>query len=397
MYATPDVGLPYEEFKTRWEGNWARMEREAFTYLMQGITGFRQTPGPASLELALKKRIDAGEVPGPRIHLGGALWMSEVHFQQHLKRYKQTDPKAIDFIRHRFEYNVIRDLKNLDPNGWGVEGPDFNYWKLYLWDDPYDGKNDFTDEELRFLIDRGHKLGKKIDIHVGGNGNPGLRRGLQFDVDTLEHPFERDVIVDWDIIQGYVRKGVIIDSLLQVKLAASERAADPHRFSEALYIMSMDPKEYRLLMRYRDKLVWNQRNSDRRGFGVYPADAGQTGRTYVEQMKIIATAKENMRRFIKAGAKFAMGTDTGAMMGFRQESPHAREMMHMVEMGMTPMHAIESATRINAEVLGMQKELGTIEKGKLADFIVVAGNPLLDMEGAMKRVYVVVKGGVRYK
>jgi imidazolonepropionase-like amidohydrolase len=114
-------------------------------------------------------------------------------------------------------------------------------------------------------------------------------------------------------------------------------------------------------------------------------------------MKIIATAKENMRRFIKAGAKFAMGTDTGAMMGFRQESPHAREMMHMVEMGMTPMQAIESATRINAEVLGMQKELGTIEKGKLADFIVVAGNPLLDMEGAMKRVYVVVKGGVRYK
>ncbi len=397
MYATPDVGLPYEEFKTRWEGNWARMEREAFTYLMQGITGFRQTPGPASLELALKKRIDAGEVPGPRIHLGGALWMSEVHFQQHLKRYEQTDPKAIDFIRHRFEYNVIRDLKNLDPNGWGVEGPDFNYWKIYLWDDPYDGKNDFTDEELRFIIDRGHKLGKKIDIHVGGSGIPGLRRGLQFDVDTLEHPFERDVIVDWDIIQGYVKKDVIIDSLLQVKLAASERAADPHRFSETPYIMSMDPSEYRLLMRYRDKMVWNQRNPDRRGFGVYPADAGQTGRTYVEQMQIIATAKENMRRFIKAGAKFAMGTDTGAMMGFRQENPHAREMMHMVEMGMTPMQAIESATRINAEVLGMQKELGTIEKGKLADLIVVAGNPLLNMESAMKRVYVVVKGGVRYK
>ena len=69
--------------------------------------------------------------------------------------------------------------------------------------------------------------------------------------------------------------------------------------------------------------------------------------------------------------------------------------MHMVEMGMTPMGAIQAATRNGAEALGRLKDLGTIEKGKLADVIVVAGNPLLDMEKAMKRVYAVVMGGVR--
>ena len=301
----------------------------------------------------MKRKIDAGEIAGPRIHLGGALWLSKPHWERHLKANRQTDPAAIDFIKHHFEYNVVEDLKNLDPNGWGVEGPDFNFWKLYLWEEPFDGKNDFTDEELRYLIDRAHKLGKIVDVHCGGNGNSGLRRMLAFDVDTLEHPFERDVLVDWDIIQGYVKKGVIVDTLLQVKVSRPERAADPHRFDETLYTMSMDPRDHRLLMRYRDKMLWNLRHPDQPGLTLYPEDSGATGASFNQQMKVIAMSKENMRRFIKAGAKFAMGTDTGAFFGFRQEDAYAREMMHMVEMGMTAMQAIESATRINAEALGM--------------------------------------------
>ncbi len=107
-------------------------------------------------------------------------------------------------------------------------------------------------------------------------------------------------------------------------------------------------------------------------------------------------SKENMRRFIKAGAKFSMGTDTGAFLNFQQEDPNASELMLMVEMGMDPLRAIQAGTHNGAEALGLLRELGTIEKGKLADVIVVAGNPLQDM-AAMKRVAYVAKGGVRYK
>ncbi len=57
---------------------------------------------------------------------------------------------------------------------------------------------------------------------------------------------------------------------------------------------------------------------------------------------------------------------------------------------------IEAGTRNGAEALGLLKDLGTLEKGRLADVIVVAGNPLQNMS-AMKRVAYVVKGGVRYK
>jgi imidazolonepropionase-like amidohydrolase len=110
----------------------------------------------------------------------------------------------------------------------------------------------------------------------------------------------------------------------------------------------------------------------------------------------LRTSKENMRRFIKAGVKFSMGTDTGAFLDFQQEDPNAMEMMYMVEMGMDPMEVIAASTRYGAEALGMPGQLGTIERGKLADVIVVAGNPLRDM-AAMKRVAYVIKGGVRYK
>ena len=94
----------------------------------------------------------------------------------------------------------IENLNDLDPNNWGVEGPNFNFWKLYMWEEPFDGQNDFTDQELRFIINRGHELGKVIDVHCGGHNN-GLRRMLAFDIDTLEHPFYGHELIDWDIIE----------------------------------------------------------------------------------------------------------------------------------------------------------------------------------------------------
>jgi imidazolonepropionase-like amidohydrolase len=103
-----------------------------------------------------------------------------------------------------------------------------------------------------------------------------------------------------------------------------------------------------------------------------------------------------MRRFIRAGAQFSMGTDTPAFLNFIQEDPNANEIRAMVELGMSPMDAIAASTRIGALALGMENDLGTIEAGKLADVIVVAGNPLADLS-AFLRVYAVIKGGVRYK
>jgi imidazolonepropionase-like amidohydrolase len=90
-----------------------------------------------------------------------------------------------------------------------------------------------------------------------------------------------------------------------------------------------------------------------------------------------------------------MGTDSGTPMNFHTEALW-REIKIHVDMGMSPQRAIMAATRVNARgVLGLP-DRGTIEAGKLADIIVVNGNPLYDIV-ALSHVEVVVKDGIVYK
>ena len=120
-----------------------------------------------------------------------------------------TPPDAVDWLRNEFAYHVIEDVdKDTDV----LLSDDFNYWKLYMSADPWDRTNDFTDEELRFMIDKTHKHGKKVDCHTGalkGRKNEALRRMLAFNLDTLEHPFYPHFVVDMDIIEGYVKTGLV--------------------------------------------------------------------------------------------------------------------------------------------------------------------------------------------
>jgi imidazolonepropionase-like amidohydrolase len=410
LFPSPPANLPLANFKARWERNWGRQPYHAFVFLMQGITSLRNTSGPAKQIVPVKHAIERGEIAGPRLFLGAALFQSEPSFKAYATQ-QHTPADAVPFVRDEFAYHVVGDVER-DTKAY--EGSDFAYWKLIMSDKKFDGQNDFTDEQLREFIAKAHRLGKKVDVHCGGN-NVGLRRMLAFDVDTLEHPFYGAELIDMDIIRGYVKKGVTVATLLTVMISGAQRAADPHRFDESLYAMTLDPQEYRILLQYRDKMLASLKNPDKPAIPVYDAanppdfpdlhlsantegNVVTTGRgpSFDQLQQQMRTSRENMRRFIKEGAKFSLGTDTGAFMGFQQEDPNANELMYMVEMGMDPMKVIEAGTRNGAEALGVVKDLGTIEKGKLADVIVVAGNPLQNM-AAMKRVAYVIKGGIRYK
>jgi imidazolonepropionase-like amidohydrolase len=97
---------------------------------------------------------------------------------------------------------------------------------------------------------------------------------------------------------------------------------------------------------------------------------------------------EAVRRAMRAGVSVAVGTD---YVGF-PVSQGVRELGLLVEAGMTPMQAIQAATRVNAELLQWQDRLGTIEAGKLADIIAVPGDPLRDLS-VLERVSFVMLGG----
>jgi imidazolonepropionase-like amidohydrolase len=97
----------------------------------------------------------------------------------------------------------------------------------------------------------------------------------------------------------------------------------------------------------------------------------------------------------KAGVKIAMGTD----MGFEPDmGSNADELAIYVELGMTPMEAILTATRNAADALGLGKEIGTIEAGKYADLVLVNGDPSENIRVLKDRenIHTVFKEGVRY-
>ncbi len=99
-----------------------------------------------------------------------------------------------------------------------------------------------------------------------------------------------------------------------------------------------------------------------------------------------------MRRALQMGVKIALGTDAAVY-------PHgnnAIEFMLMANDGMTPAQSLKAGTAVSAELLGLQKSIGTIEEGKLADLVATPGNPLSDIK-VTQSVFFVMKEGVVYR
>ncbi|MFQ6058022.1 MAG: amidohydrolase family protein [Anaerolineae bacterium] len=114
------------------------------------------------------------------------------------------------------------------------------------------------------------------------------------------------------------------------------------------------------------------------------------GATQEQVKQALDAMKSNLRRFVAAGGKVALGNDFGNP-GVEPGMP-LREMELMVEAGMTPMQVIMAGTKHAAHVCNLEDKVGTIEPGKQADIIVVDGDPLQDIS-AMASVIVVIKGG----
>jgi len=111
----------------------------------------------------------------------------------------------------------------------------------------------------------------------------------------------------------------------------------------------------------------------------------------------VKVAKRKLARFIGAGGReqLVAGCDAGAPLNFH--SPLAREVANLAEAGLTPMEAIQSATLRPAQMQGVEAALGTVSVGKLADLMVVDGDPLQDITVLEHGVVQVIKGGVVYR
>jgi len=108
----------------------------------------------------------------------------------------------------------------------------------------------------------------------------------------------------------------------------------------------------------------------------------------------VAAARLAAPQFIKAGAYMGVGTDAASPMNFHNDAMPI-EMQALVESGMTTAQVLQAATRVNAEIIGKLDKLGTLEPGKLADIIIVDGDPLADIK-SLRDVSVTIKDGVAW-
>ncbi|NJL14702.1 MAG: amidohydrolase family protein [Microscillaceae bacterium] len=199
----------------------------------------------------------------------------------------------------------------------------------------------FTEEEIRAVIETARDFGITVAAHA--HGAEGMKRAIRAGISSIEH----GTMMDDEVIQLMIEKGTYyVPTILAGEYVARE-AKIPGRFP-ALVV----PKA----------------------------------------LAIGPQIKSTFARAYKAGVKIAFGTDTGV-------SPHgqnAQEFALMVEAGMPPMKAIQSATLEAARLLQIEAQLGTLSPGKLADIVAVAEDPLQNIR-ALENIRFVMKDGVVYK
>jgi imidazolonepropionase-like amidohydrolase len=203
------------------------------------------------------------------------------------------------------------------------------------------GSEQLTEEELRAGIQEAHKAGKKTATHA--MGTQGILNALRAGIDSIEH----GVYLNEEAVSLMVKRNIPFIPTLSAL--------------------------YHILTK-----------------GV---EAG-IPRFAVEKTLVVKPFHlESVRMAREAGVRIAMGTDAGTP--FNTHGHNLGELERLVERGFTPMEALEAGTRIASEVLGLESQIGTIEVGKLADLVVVQGNPLDDvgMLVSEEAVPLVMQGG----
>ena len=306
--------------------------------LEAGFTTIRNVGSGSYAEVALKRFINQGLFPGPRIYTatkglgitGGHAdingWSPDVP----LRGYAQI-VDGVDAIRHavREQIKFGADLIKITASG-GVlsSGDSVNH-------------EQYSEEEIRAAVEEAGRLGRRVAAHA--HAARAIVNAARAGVASIEH----GSLVDDEGIAVMKQKGTY-----------------------------MVPTLYTL-----DFIINEGRENGVPQYGIDKA------------IEISKAQRANLKKAYQAGVKFAYGTDAAVF-------PHgrnARDFGILVDqLGVPPMEAIRMATQYAADLIGISEKAGTIEPGKWADLIAVTGDPLQDIR-RLEDVQFVMKGGVTFK
>jgi imidazolonepropionase-like amidohydrolase len=194
----------------------------------------------------------------------------------------------------------------------------------------------FSPEELKAVVEEAAR--RDVPVMAHAHATDGIKNAVKAGVRSIEH----GTFIDDEAIDLLIQHGAYLIPTLAIGLYFEEQIPDSKALTKAVEL----------------------------------------------SRKVKETFYKNLRTAIKRGVKIGVGTDyVGWPAVFS-----AREFSELVNLGMTPMQAIQAGTKVNAELLKKEKEIGTIEPGKLADIIAVKGDPIKDIT-ELQRVKFVMIGG----
>ncbi|MGH8194390.1 MAG: amidohydrolase family protein [Woeseiaceae bacterium] len=309
--------------------------------LEAGFTVVRNLGDSYNVTVALRDAIKSGDVPGPRIFTAASSLSSTGGHGDPTNGWASTimgDPGPVDGV-----VNSVEDARKAvrqrykDGADWikiTATGGVLSVAKS--------GQNpQFTAEELQAIVDTAADYGLRVAAHA--HGTEGMKRAVIAGVASIEH----GTYMDDDVMELMKEHGTYYVPTILAGNWVAEKSKIDGFFPELV----------------RPKAA-----------AIGPLIQATFAKAY------------------KAGVPIVFGTDTGVS----AHGDNAQEFALMVEGGMPPMEAIQSATRVAAELLGIAERYGSLAAGKQADIVAVPGNPLDDIH-RMEQVRFVMKAGEIYK
>lgn len=305
-----------------------------------GFTTIRNLGADGGAEVSLRRAINLGIVPGPRIWTArnglsitgghgdtGGLRPELAVDSNWMNGIVDGPDEAVKAVRYQHKYGA--DVIKFTATG-GV---------LSIGDSG--DAQQFTDDEMQAIVESARILGMKVAAHA--HGKRGIEAAIRAGVDSIEH----GTYGDDETFALYRKHGTYLVPTILAGKTVAELAAKPGHFHPSVQ-----------------------------------AKAATIG----------PLIQEMFQRAHAAGVKIAFGTDSGVS----THGDNAREFGYMVEAGMKPIDAILAATRNAAELLGASNSVGSIQPGRFADIVGVAGDPIADIS-EMRRVRFVMKGGAVHR
>jgi len=305
-----------------------------------GFTTIRVMGEKSHLDIALKNAINEGIVAGPRIVAAGQnITVTGGHADLWLApdiEYKQGLGGVIVDGPEEFRKAARIQLKyGADLIKLVVTGG-----IMSSGGDP--GMPYHSSEEIKAAVEEAHRLGKKVAAHC--HGATGARISVEQGVDTIEHGTY--LIKEPDVIDLMAEKNAFLVPTLKATILHKEEVDSLPDF----YV---------------------KKTKEAQGYAI-----------------------KSVKYALKKGVRIAAGTDAGSP--GNKHGENAQELELLVRAGMSEMQAILAATKVASECVGLENEIGTLEKGKYADIIAVKGDPLSDISTLMN-VKFVMKEGKIYK